>query len=631
MPTDTGYEPDTEMMDAPAMPRPGPSGGKRKREKGKYPEAQIGKLTSLAVGQQTTAHLGSLNRGVRQTGMWTPQVKARYAYTPTSGQRSAQTLRHLAAVLHSCVDYLERQDRQVNARQDPTQQDAKQDKKSGTTAVREAEVQGMLVNERFVFATNYNASVSRLLMALEKIEDDTEADAGQAVKNLLVQDYESMDSRQAPESDTQETGRAVRRGGSEYDKRRRQRAGRKVREAYAGTRVNASAEVLKNVKSYHYAEALPRTKEGREALHSMLTADKYANTVIFLKSSGERLDGDTPESFHAEQKLMAALRHADMSAEGKISGAAIVAGTKRPCAGCALVLKRMAAAGFDISFNDRQGAYFQQAVESIAKYSPELIRDVLDVQHDGAHELAQHVGNGLANLIGQQGPMHVSYKSHVKQGEESKLQHPGFEAINSANDEGKFGFGADTEYIVTALASESESDGEEPPTGRIDAAPVDLAGISTRRPARAKNRTLEELRAEKAEKQARKDAKKKPLSETQREELVEALTEARELALERYRRLVAESAASRKRPNRKNRTHESAEKKAEKEKIPQELLPYLLDLIDTQRVSAASISKVIDCTESALSQKMRDYRIELAKVESADTENETEADTEDYC
>jgi hypothetical protein len=303
-----------------------------------------------------------------QEGRATPEMWLRFSRNYRN-ERAEQTLRHISIRLFNCIRYLhDRAESNTSraARPDMAQAEQAADSSSAkkTGPKKESEVQGMLINSRLVFATNYNRSITLLTQALH-----APPAAGQS--QAATPTFRDLLRKDPPES-RMRAGKGAADAEETVDRGKRARL--KVEQAYRGDRNNAAAEALRANGPVHEVEAQPAGREEIARLRELLTADKHRGSVILLKhSTGPTTNPDGSRPVHAEQKPLLALDSADITPRD-VTGTFAVRGQKRPCAACWAALEHYRRMGFPLRFNANFGAFYQEAAHSIVEYAPQILR-----------------------------------------------------------------------------------------------------------------------------------------------------------------------------------------------------------------------------------------------------------------
>ncbi|WP_216592950.1 hypothetical protein [Verrucosispora sioxanthis] len=294
--------------------------GKKPRQTDKKPS-----LTSIVDDIDKMVRQSTYSHRLGQYGRTSEEMRLRYA-RDKQAELESQTLAHLSLQLFDSINSLrERYDR-------------------GTS--RDLEVQGMLINGRLLFATNYNTSV-------ELIEDSIrKGRVGSRFKDVLA--LRSKDLRLPSTTDANEY-----RG-------RLDRSDDKIAAAFAGWRASATAAAMRDNPKIMFAEA---AQIDNRALKSLLTDPQYRGSVAMLRHGAS---GD--DSLHAEQKLLLAIDAAHLRPDD-VQGPFVVMGKFRPCLCCWAALSHYRDSGFRITFNPNFGVYYKESLKSLARYLPHTFRE----------------------------------------------------------------------------------------------------------------------------------------------------------------------------------------------------------------------------------------------------------------
>ncbi|MBL7253233.1 aldo/keto reductase [Paractinoplanes lichenicola] len=283
--------------------------------------------------------------GGGQFGRAVDEFRLRFARDKRA-ERAAQTLSHLSFKLHDTFRAL--RDASPNREALP----------------KDLEVQGMLVNDRLVFATNFNATVDLLNGARIPSGD------GPPLQRLLS--IEQSDARRRAHLTTQDA--------DEYVGRMR-RSGEKLDAAFDGARDSATARAMRANERLRIVDAAPSTAEGRQQLRDLLTNPAHRGTTIVLRHADSGAD-----SVHAEQKLMLAVHSAGLDPDD-IRGTHVVMGKYRPCLGCWAALNAYRSEGFPVNFNDNYGNYYTESLRSLVSFMPHLAGSVAAQLRSAANQL----------------------------------------------------------------------------------------------------------------------------------------------------------------------------------------------------------------------------------------------------
>ncbi|PGH50325.1 hypothetical protein [Streptomyces sp. Ru87] len=309
--------------------------------------------------EETMARVASLvdnppmeNYGARRQGRAHGEFWMRFP-RDKSNEAAEETLTETSALLFDSMKGAQEKAREDEP--DKTAEDA-----------NNREVQGMLINDRLVFATNYNSSVDTLVERGRKKNK-----GGQPTFQEL------LSIRQSDEGAT----RGLR--GHEAENQREKLASfrRKNAAIVAGERgegeqgrgEDATALALRA----RLGEPVIVVNIEDEKLREYLTSRKYEGRVFLLrfaaldpraKKTGKNKGQPTAEgSVHAEQKLLLALQYANIVPHQDVKGPMSIMGKYRPCMGCAAALMyyKRRLEFTNLSFDENYGHYFQGAVNSL--------------------------------------------------------------------------------------------------------------------------------------------------------------------------------------------------------------------------------------------------------------------------
>ncbi|WP_125263969.1 hypothetical protein [Streptomyces alboflavus] len=245
----------------------------------------------------------------------------------------------------------------------------------GAEDANNREVQGMLINDRLVFASNFNSSV------------DTLVSQGRQVYGHEPSLQELLAFQQSQE------GR--RRGLHAYEAEnleaklasyRRKNAAIVSGQRGAGEQGRGPDPAAKVLQAQLNSPVIVVDVEDKN-LHTMLTSPKYAGRVFLLrfaqldprakKQGKNRGEMKQEESVHAEQKLLIALSHAGVTPGQAATKPLVIMGKYRPCMGCAAALTYYRdQMGFgNLSFDENYGHYFQGSVNSLHTHLEHIMDD----------------------------------------------------------------------------------------------------------------------------------------------------------------------------------------------------------------------------------------------------------------
>ncbi|MCZ4124822.1 toxin glutamine deamidase domain-containing protein [Streptomyces sp. H39-S7] len=436
-------------------------------------------------------------------------------------ERDAQTLRHISIRLFTGIGYLQEGGQpsvdssgaagsSSSAAQAPNED---VEMSASRTQPREVEVQGMLINGRLVFATNYNSSIDLVENYLKK---------GGTLCDLLESEPPPSERRYG-KSLAEARGRAERAGRMITDD-----ALRGIPSSSAGNVLLAAREG--GAQAVVVADAAAGDTARGARLFELLTHDRYENTVILIRHPGV---AGRQASMHAEQKLLAALHSAGITSENHqeyITGDIVVRGRKRPCAPCWAALKHYQEAGFSLRFNENLGRYFKESAESVVKYGSHMLRPPT-VTNGGDGYVADTEPNWIRDALEiklKSSTMYTTGFSNqpipqdgVDFGRDGQVTVP----HTKNTDTGTFFYKSGTGAWETASEDESEEQNEGPPDSRLGGPPSQGGVPSTNTRKRPRNQTPppQPLRVD-----------KKLLLEAIREKIRAAMPEAARSQFERH-------------------------------------------------------------------------------------------------
>ncbi|MET9256817.1 DUF4157 domain-containing protein [Streptomyces sp. NPDC003717] len=236
------------------------------------------------------------------------------------------------------------------------------------------EIQGMLINDRLVFASNYNSSLDTLRdrgrraaggqePTLQQLLDIRQSDAG-ATAGLRRHEADNQRQKLATLRRKNQAIVSGQRGDGEQG--RGEDATAKALRAKLGAPV-----IVVDIEDENLREYLTSRKyEGRAFLLRHRALDPRA------KKSGPNAGQPTAEgSLHAEQKLLLALKEARIKPHEDVRGPIAIMGKYRPCMGCAAALQYYRERlGFeDLSFDENYGHYFQSSVNGLYEHQRHIL------------------------------------------------------------------------------------------------------------------------------------------------------------------------------------------------------------------------------------------------------------------
>jgi hypothetical protein len=232
---------------------------------------------------------------------------------------------------------------------------------------KEREVQGMLINDRLVFATNLNSSVDSLMRAGQQRDRHGRTTDPTLEQLLRIQQTDRARTAHMSERERRNTrllhDAAARKNAAIFSEQRGEGEQGRGRDATAmALRAKMGAPVIV-------------VDVDTPNLHELLTSREYEGRVFLLrfaaldpKSSKKSKSGQTAEqSMHAEQKLLLALHRAGIRPREDVRGPISIMGKYRPCMGCAAALYYYRhTLGFEgLTFDENYGHLFQGSVDSL--------------------------------------------------------------------------------------------------------------------------------------------------------------------------------------------------------------------------------------------------------------------------
>ncbi|MFC9271898.1 DUF4157 domain-containing protein [Streptomyces zhihengii] len=305
-----------------AVQRAGGSG----RSAGKVKEKsarQIAKGIDEEVKQEWDYAYG----GGRQ-GTAPEEVRMRYARS-MADDRTSQALSHQSFLVYDAIQ----------ARREQT----------GKKAVNEREVQGMLINNRLLFASNFNESMD----LLKPFETSGSRDTYPSLVGTHQSDAGRVSGLPASDAD-------------EY-RNRLNRADVKTQAMLAGQRDDAVAEALRERRG----KPVTVIDVDDPRLHLMLTGKQYEGAVFFVKVPAEK------GLMHAEQKLLLALRTSGITGEETKGSPHAVMGRYRGCLCCTAALDYYRnELGFStMDYDPNPGFYYWESLENLYKHQDHVVKD----------------------------------------------------------------------------------------------------------------------------------------------------------------------------------------------------------------------------------------------------------------
>ncbi|MGC5566771.1 DUF4157 domain-containing protein [Streptomyces sp. FR-108] len=263
-------------------------------------------------------------------GQGPDKVRRRYARSMQDDSTS-QTLSHQAFLVYDAVAGVQEE------------RGAKDD--------REREVQGMLINNRLLFASNYNESMDELKKFTTGGGEDGYAH--------MVSTHQSTPGRE--------------RGMAGPDAReysdRVNRADLKTQAVMAGRRGgedDATAEVLRA----RHGKPVALVDISNPQLHTLLTNEAFEGSIFLLTFKEEK------GLLHAEQKLLLALHRSGIKPK-EVRGEHAVMGRYRGCLCCtaALAYYRNKAGFGNLDFDPNPGFYYWESLENLYRHQAHVVSD----------------------------------------------------------------------------------------------------------------------------------------------------------------------------------------------------------------------------------------------------------------
>ncbi|ANB04240.1 hypothetical protein SAM40697_0277 [Streptomyces ambofaciens] len=263
-------------------------------------------------------------------GQGPDQVRRRYARS-MEDDATSQTLSHQAFLVYDAIAGVQEE------------QGARDD--------REREVQGMLINNRLLFASNYNESMDALKGFTTNGTEDGYAN--------MVATHQSTAGRERGMAgpDAQEYSDRV------------NRADLKTQAVMAGQRGgedDATAEALRK----RHGKPVALVDVSHPQLHTLLTSEQFEGSVFLLTFKEEK------GLLHAEQKLLLALRRSGIKPK-EVRGEHAIMGRYRGCLCCtaALAYYRNKAGFGNLDFDPNPGFYYWESLENLYRHQAHVVSD----------------------------------------------------------------------------------------------------------------------------------------------------------------------------------------------------------------------------------------------------------------
>jgi hypothetical protein len=306
--------------------RPGAAPVQRAGKGDKKTPKQTAKEIDEAVKEKWTKVYG----GGRH-GNGPDEVRRRYARSMQDDETS-QTLSHQAFLVYDAVAGVQEAE--------------------GSRDTREREVQGMLINNRLFFASNFNES----MQALKRFETKGGRDGYAAL----------VSTHQSP------AGRAQGLPGPdayEYADRMK-RADDKTQAVMAGVRHPSGSDATAEALRKRYGKRVALVDISDPKLHTLLTDEKYEGAIFLLTVKEEK------GLLHAEQKLLLALHRSGISPK-EVHGEHAIMGRYRGCLCCTAALEYYRSkAGFKkLDFDPNPGFYYWESLENLYRHQAHVVSD----------------------------------------------------------------------------------------------------------------------------------------------------------------------------------------------------------------------------------------------------------------
>ncbi|MFI2671694.1 DUF4157 domain-containing protein [Streptomyces albidoflavus] len=306
--------------------RAGGSSSKKGKDKEPSPR-QIAKGIDKEVKEVWDHSYG----GGRQ-GAGPDEVRVRYARS-MADDRTSQTLSHQTFLQYDAM--------------------AAERERKGGKGVDEREVQGMLVNNRLLFASNFNESMDLLRPYAGDGSRDHYRD--------LVSQHQSDAGRRGnlPAPDAREYVDRLNRADAKTQA---------VLDGERGQSADGTAEALR--KRYGKPVAVVDI-DNPGLLHTLLTAKDYEGSVFLLRFPEET------GLMHAEQKLLLALRRSGITPKETKGSPHAIMGRYRGCLCCtAALMYYRNELGFDtLDFDPNPGFYYWESLDNLYRHQAHVVQD----------------------------------------------------------------------------------------------------------------------------------------------------------------------------------------------------------------------------------------------------------------
>jgi hypothetical protein len=316
-----------------------------KGKKVRKTQKQLLKEITDEVHEHTLAHGGGRHGRVTKG-----EVRLRFARDKKS-KRSEQTLSHLSMLLHDTIRAVQKELIEANPE---------------TVRLDDREVQGMLINDRLLFASNFNESIERL-------------------REKFGEKLASLRQMLGTQQSNEDRGESLFPADANEYIDRLERAAEKVNAAFdgaRGTNDDNTADAMRRAVN----RPVTIVDADDPDMRQLLTDPRHAGSVMLIRygktnRKKRKGDGETPASMHAEQKLLLALHKAGLTPK-QATNTIVISGKYRPCVGCAAALRYYRDAGFSgLQFNENHGHYYLDSVRGLERHLRHVVEDPHYLEH----------------------------------------------------------------------------------------------------------------------------------------------------------------------------------------------------------------------------------------------------------
>ncbi|WP_133887117.1 hypothetical protein [Streptomyces sp. BK208] len=319
------------------------------------PKPKSARQQALSTHKAVKEHWDHSYGGGNQ-GNGPEEAHKRFSRSYRGGDEAAQTLSHQAFLVYDAQAGLREQE------------------ESEEESVNEREVQGMLINNRLLFASNFNES-------MELFEDyQTDGKDGRDAYSEIIGTHQSDQGREAnlPNADAREYVDRVKR------------AELKTKSLFSKSKPrnptgDATADALR--KRHGKPVMIVDISDPPKPLKHLLTHEDYIG-AIFLITFGEE-----KKLVHAEQKLMLALHRSGVTPE-EVRGPHAIMGRYRGCLCCTAALKYYQSRFTGLQFDPNPGFYYWTSLANLYKHQDHVVND--PKFHENMMELAQGLPSSSA-------------------------------------------------------------------------------------------------------------------------------------------------------------------------------------------------------------------------------------------